>query len=130
MSNVGLGEADALAPPTIAAVAPAAPSRNSRLFIRLVRFLLRLMGSIEQVIRALAKNSISGPMFLLLRRAYGRTWQRTERGRTLLSRDWWRQGVDFACVPRMVTDSPGPESQALHARAAGTIRGLSSQVKL
>ncbi len=30
----------------------------------------------------------------------------------------------------MVTESPGPESRALHARAAATIRGLSSQVKL
>jgi 4-aminobutyrate aminotransferase-like enzyme len=43
---------------------------------------------------------------------------------------WWRQGVDFTQLPHMLTDSPGPESQALHARAANTIRGLSSQVKL
>jgi 4-aminobutyrate aminotransferase-like enzyme len=49
---------------------------------------------------------------------------------TSLNTDWWRQGIDFNCVPRMVTDSPGPESLSLHARAAGTIRGLSSQVKL
>lgn len=43
---------------------------------------------------------------------------------------WWRQGMDFACVPRMATDSPGPQSQAMHARAAQIIQGLSSQVKL
>jgi 4-aminobutyrate aminotransferase-like enzyme len=43
---------------------------------------------------------------------------------------WWRQGVDFACVPRMVTDSPGPKSQAMHVRATNVIQGLSSQVKL
>lgn len=43
---------------------------------------------------------------------------------------WWRHGIDFACVPRMVTDSPGPKSQAMHARAAQIIQGLSSQVKL
>src|SRR5207245_3692507 len=38
--------------------------------------------------------------------------------------------IDFACVPRMMTDSPGPQSQAMHARAAQIIQGLSSQVKL
>lgn len=43
---------------------------------------------------------------------------------------WWREGIDFDCVPRMVTDSPGPVSQAMHARAACVIQGLSSQVKL
>lgn len=43
---------------------------------------------------------------------------------------WWRQDVDFNQIPRMVTDSPGPESLALHARAADILRGLSSQVKL
>src|SRR5690349_16417676 len=44
--------------------------------------------------------------------------------------DWWRQGVDFSRVPNMVTDSPGPESRRLHGRAAGILKGLSSQVKL
>jgi len=44
--------------------------------------------------------------------------------------DWWRQGIDLSRIPNMVTDSPGPESRALHARAADVIRGLSSQVKL
>ncbi|HZO90682.1 MAG TPA: aspartate aminotransferase family protein [Chthonomonadaceae bacterium] len=43
---------------------------------------------------------------------------------------WWRQGIDFACVPHMVTESPGPKSQAIHARASHIIQGLSSQVKL
>ncbi len=43
---------------------------------------------------------------------------------------WWRQGVDFAQVPSMVTDSPGPQSCKLHSQAAQIIRGLSSQVKL
>lgn len=49
---------------------------------------------------------------------------------TISENVWWRQGIDFACVPRMVTDSPGPKSQAIHARAAQIIQGLSSQVKL
>lgn len=43
---------------------------------------------------------------------------------------WWRQGVDFSRVPEMVTESPGPESQRMHGRAAQIIKGLSSQVKL
>jgi len=43
---------------------------------------------------------------------------------------WWRRSVDFSCVPRMITESPGPASQAMHTRAAQVIRGLSSQVKL
>ena len=43
---------------------------------------------------------------------------------------WWRRGIDFDRIPHMVTDSPGPESAAMHARAANIIRGLSSQVKL
>ncbi len=46
------------------------------------------------------------------------------------NRAWWREGIDFSQVPHMVTDSPGPQSQALHAHAAQTIRGLSGQVKL
>ncbi len=43
---------------------------------------------------------------------------------------WWRIGVDLSKVPNMVTESPGPKSRAMHARAADIIRGLSSQVKL
>jgi 4-aminobutyrate aminotransferase-like enzyme len=43
---------------------------------------------------------------------------------------WWRRGVDFTCVPHMVTDSPGPKSLAMHTRATQIIQGLSSQVKL
>ncbi len=43
---------------------------------------------------------------------------------------WWREGIDFSQIPRMVTDSPGPKSREMHARAAGIIKGLSSQVKL
>jgi len=43
---------------------------------------------------------------------------------------WWREGLDFARLPHMVTDSPGPESQKMHARAAKIMKGLSSQVKL
>jgi 4-aminobutyrate aminotransferase-like enzyme len=43
---------------------------------------------------------------------------------------WWREGIDFSRIPRMVTDSPGPESARMHARAAKIIKGLSSQVKL
>ena len=48
----------------------------------------------------------------------------------LFNPPWWRRGVDFACIPHMVTESPGPEFLALHGRASGIIRGLSSQVKL
>ncbi len=43
---------------------------------------------------------------------------------------WWRQGMDISSLPRMVTDSPGPQSQAMHARASAIIKGLSGQVKL
>jgi 4-aminobutyrate aminotransferase-like enzyme len=43
---------------------------------------------------------------------------------------WWRQGLDFTQLPHMVTDSPGPESVKMHARAASIIKGLSGQVKL
>lgn len=43
---------------------------------------------------------------------------------------WWRRGVDWDRVPEMRTDSPGPESVAMHARASDIIRGLSGQVKL
>jgi len=43
---------------------------------------------------------------------------------------WWRRGVDVSSLPRMVTDSPGPKSQAMHARASAIIKGLSGQVKL
>ncbi len=46
------------------------------------------------------------------------------------SQPWWREGIDFGQVPHMVTDSPGPESRAMHARASGIIKGLSGQVKL
>jgi len=43
---------------------------------------------------------------------------------------WWRQGHDFARLPNMVTESPGPASRAMHARASAIIKGLSSQVRL
>lgn len=43
---------------------------------------------------------------------------------------WWRKGIDVASLPRMVTNSPGPQSQAMHARASRIIKGLSGQVKL
>lgn len=49
---------------------------------------------------------------------------------TTIDTAWWRQGVDFAAVPHMITESPGPESCRMHGRASGIIRGLSSQVKL
>src|SRR5437773_11731018 len=43
---------------------------------------------------------------------------------------WWKEGLDLAQLPRMVTESPGPESRVLHGRASCYIKGLSSQVKL
>src|SRR5260370_20895420 len=45
-------------------------------------------------------------------------------------KEWWRHGVDFARLPKMVTDSPGPESRRLHGRTAEILKGLSSQVRL
>lgn len=44
--------------------------------------------------------------------------------------DWWKTSFADGPVPSMVTESPGPESCALHARATRHIKGLSSQVKL
>ncbi len=46
------------------------------------------------------------------------------------NKPWWRNGIDVSGLPRMVTDSPGPQSQAMHARASAIIKGLSGQVKL
>lgn len=43
---------------------------------------------------------------------------------------WWRQDVDIDRVPNLVTESPGPLSNAMHSRAAQVIKGLSSQVRL
>lgn len=43
---------------------------------------------------------------------------------------WWRDGFDFSSLPSMVTESPGPRSREMHARAAQIIKGLSSQVTL
>lgn len=43
---------------------------------------------------------------------------------------WWREGLDFSRLPNMVTESPGPQSRAMHARASAIIKGLSSQVRL
>ena len=38
--------------------------------------------------------------------------------------------VDVNAVPHMVTTSPGPKSQEMHARGAKYMKGLSSQVQL
>jgi 4-aminobutyrate aminotransferase-like enzyme len=38
--------------------------------------------------------------------------------------------VDAATLPRLVTATPGPESRAMHERAARYMKGYSSQVKL
>ena len=38
--------------------------------------------------------------------------------------------IDVNSVPHMVTESPGPQSQEMHARTARYMKGLSSQVQL
>ncbi|MCU0613056.1 MAG: aspartate aminotransferase family protein [Candidatus Eisenbacteria bacterium] len=44
------------------------------------------------------------------------------------ARDWWRSSA--ADVPKLVTETPGPESRRMHANTAKYMKGLSSQVKL
>jgi 4-aminobutyrate aminotransferase-like enzyme len=41
---------------------------------------------------------------------------------------WWREGLGEA--PHVVVEPPGPKSKELHARAAGIMKGYSSQVRL
>ncbi len=46
-----------------------------------------------------------------------------------MSSTYWAK-VDVNAVPRMVTEAPGPQSKAMHERAARYMKGYSSQVRL
>lgn len=47
---------------------------------------------------------------------------------TAIAKDWWKAGaVD---IPRLITETPGPKSRAMHANTVRYMKGLSSQVKL
>ncbi|MET6996099.1 aspartate aminotransferase family protein [Chitinophaga defluvii] len=41
---------------------------------------------------------------------------------------WWRNAAEG--IPRLITETPGPRSQQMHANTARYMKGLSSQVKL
>jgi 4-aminobutyrate aminotransferase/4-aminobutyrate aminotransferase/(S)-3-amino-2-methylpropionate transaminase len=43
-------------------------------------------------------------------------------------KDWWKENA--AGIPRLVTETPGPKSRAMHENTAKYMKGLSSQVKL
>ena len=45
-----------------------------------------------------------------------------------MNKDWWRESAQD--IPKVITDTPGPRSEKMHANASKYIRGLSSQVKL
>ena len=54
--------------------------------------------------------------------------QSCEGGGIMYNPNW--SHVDVNSVPHMVTASPGPRSQEMHARTAKYMKGLSSQVQL
>jgi len=45
-----------------------------------------------------------------------------------MSKDWWKN--DAAGIPKIITETPGPKSKAMHASTTRYMKGLSSQVKL
>ena len=45
-----------------------------------------------------------------------------------MDKDWWKENAEG--VPHLVTDLPGPKSQAMHARTTKYMHGLSGQVQL
>ncbi|MBK7709688.1 MAG: aspartate aminotransferase family protein [Bacteroidales bacterium] len=45
-----------------------------------------------------------------------------------VSKDWWKESA--IGIPKIITDTPGPESKRMHANTARYMKGLSSQVKL
>lgn len=47
---------------------------------------------------------------------------------TSTGKDWWKAGAQD--IPRLITETPGPKSRAMHANTARYMKGLSSQVKL
>ena len=47
---------------------------------------------------------------------------------TIPAKDWWKESATG--IPRLLTESPGPESKRMHASTTRYMKGLSSQVKL
>lgn len=45
-----------------------------------------------------------------------------------MAKDWWKESAKG--IPHLVTETPGPKSKALHAKAARYMKGLSEQVLL
>ncbi len=45
-----------------------------------------------------------------------------------VSKDWWRESA--LIIPKLITETPGPESRRMHKSTARYMKGLSSQVKL
>lgn len=45
-----------------------------------------------------------------------------------MSKDWWRESASG--IPKLITKTPGPKSQVMHANASKYMRGLSGQVNL
>lgn len=45
-----------------------------------------------------------------------------------IAKDWWRESA--LNIPNLITETPGPKSQIMHANTAKYMKGLSSQVKL
>ena len=45
-----------------------------------------------------------------------------------VSKDWWKESA--MGIPKLITETPGPESKRMHANTARYMKGLSSQVKL
>lgn len=46
----------------------------------------------------------------------------------IILKDWWKESARD--IPRLITETPGPESTRMHESAARYMKGLSSQVKL
>ncbi len=45
-----------------------------------------------------------------------------------IAKDWWKENAQD--IPRLTTETPGPESRRMHENTAKYMKGLSSQVKL
>ena len=45
-----------------------------------------------------------------------------------VSKDWWRESAQG--IPKLITETPGPESRRMHESTIRYMKGLSSQVKL
>ncbi len=45
-----------------------------------------------------------------------------------MGKDWWKESAEG--IPHLVTDLPGPKSEAMHKRTTKYMHGLSGQVKL